>query len=87
MSINAYAILYPDYVSVRKTASIQGLSCDNSKGMFFGIVDAVNPINARTSVGNNVLFDVNNARIITQSTNTWFIVHEDDIILKETPLL
>ena len=83
MAIDAYCILYPDYVSVRKSTSTQGLYSDESKGIFFGVVDTVNYANIRTNVGNSVMFDSNRARIVTQSTNTWFVIHEDDIILKE----
>lgn len=83
MSINAYGILYPDYISVIKSTSNQGLSSETDKGIFFGIVDAVNYANVRTSVGNTVLFDANRARLVTQSANSWFIIHEDDIIFKE----
>jgi len=83
MSINAYGLLYPDYVSVRPSTSTQGLFIDSQRYKF-GIVDAVNYANIRTSVGNNVIFDSEGAVIITQPTNTWFIVHESDIIFKES---
>lgn len=84
MSINVYCILYPDYVSVRPGSSTNGLFSDSDRYKF-GVVDAVNYANVRTNVGNSVLFDTSRAAVVTQSNsvNTWYVIHEEDIIFKE----
>lgn len=83
-TIRTYGFLYPPFVSVRLSDSIQGLVIGSeNKGFDWGTVDAVNYNCFRTQIGKSVLFDRGEAILVTHSADNYFIVDENKLIFQE----
>lgn len=84
-TIRTYGFLYPPFVSVRQSDSIQGLVIgqQNIERYSWGTVDAVNYNCFRTEIGKSVLFDRGEAILVTHSEDNYFLVNENDLIFQE----
>lgn len=83
-TIRTYGFLYPPFVSVIPTDSLQGLVVREQSSRFvFGTVDAVNYNCLRTQVGKSVLFDRGEAVLVTHFPDNYYIVDEDKLLLQE----
>lgn len=87
-TIRTYGFLYPPFVSVRLSDSIQGLIIgEPNRGFDWGTVDAVNYNCIRTQVGKSVLFDKGEAVLVTHSADNYFLVDENKLIFQEFIIL
>lgn len=83
-TIQTYGFLYPPFVSIRLSDSVQGLVVgQDAPGFTFGTVDAVNYNCIRTQVGKSVLFDKGEAVLVTHQADNYFLVNENKIIFQE----
>jgi len=86
MALSTYMILYPPNVAIFPSeTSINGISGFATTGSMFGSVYMINPNCVRTSVGNDVVFKIKDAQLVTIANDIFYIVDENDITFKQVP--
>ena len=73
--------LYKPSILVRPTTSINGYVIQPD--MIFGTVDAVNDFAEKVAAGNTVVFKLQDATMIDDGTNIYYMVDEDKLSGKE----
>ena len=84
MGLGAYGILFPPYVSLTTNSSIYGITPVRA-GVSVGVVDAVNVYNSLNHAGDNCMFKITDAVLITAYGTQYWVTDEVNIIFKETP--
>lgn len=82
MGFSTYGTLYPPFIALTISASRQGFK-GVTKGLNFGTVNAVNYANIKTNIGASCLFKVEDARVVSAHGTVYYLVTEDDIIMRE----
>ncbi len=82
MPISTYGTLYPPFVSLQQSQSIQGFS-SVPQGFNFGVVDSVNYANVITNVGASCLFEQKDAILVNVGNGDYYIVDEKKLIFRE----
>lgn len=86
MGIQTYGILYPPFDAVRKTNAPENFTFA-SEGYSWGVIDAVNYHNVKTTIGNQVLFKLTDAILVTAGGTDYYIIDEENLIFKANPIL
>lgn len=74
--------LLPPYVSIQRTSSIYGVA-SSSLNTVFGYIAQVNQSTISYNVGDRVLYDTKDTYVIIYDMQSFEIVEENKIILKE----
>lgn len=89
MALNIYATLLPYYISITPAESSWGIAVsakpgfENQPRYLFGEINQVNDSIYSVSVGNHVFFDANQAVLVTEGNDLYYLTQLDSLIFKE----